>query len=147
MLLLLGLSSCKPTDERVSERFVRDVPEWTTQLFQAPERAVFLRYQTAADPSDKLRAGLAALAFVCGRAEPFETPPSIDFRSTHVKISQATWIELFGVPEKKLRMNAQVNYLEYDLGGEGSTVEPEWTMDVEIYKGFVIRVQMSGQVS
>ena len=146
-MLLLGLASCKPKDESASERFVRDVPEWTTQRCREPERAVFLRYQTAADPSEKLGAGLAALALVSGLKESYEPPPVIDFRATKIKLSQATWIELFGQPEKKLWINGQASYLEYDLGGEGSRSEPEWTMDVELYKGFVIKAHMTGQVN
>ena len=146
-LLLLGLSACKPSEERVSERFVHVVPEWSIQLCRAEQRAVFLRYQKATDPSDKLRAGLAALTIVCGREQPYETPTFIDFRSTQVKVNQATWLKLFGAPEKKLWINGQVIYLEYDLGGEGSRSEPEWTMDVELYKGFVIKAHMTGQVN
>jgi len=145
-LLLLGLASCRPSAEQVSERFVHVVPEWSIQRCRPEDRAVFQRYQTATDPSEKLRAGLAALALVSGREEPYDAPTLIDFRNTLVKISQATWLELFGQPEKKLWIDGQVNYLEYDLGGEGSRSEPEWTMDVELYKGFVIKAHMTGQV-
>ena len=115
--------------------------EITVPELPAEIRTLCEQYRATADPEKKLTLFSDALSALNG------SPGNLDMTTKETRISDSTWSQLFGVSVRTQQLpDNNYRIQEYDIGGTGQLGSPRSGAIVEIYKGYIMRVQVAGTI-
>jgi hypothetical protein len=153
IILLAGcISGWKMTKlERRRVDFARRLPaiqkEITADTMPEDLRAAFSACRSATNAQAKRVSTLSALGLLGGGVRDTYGAMQFDMISRDFKVSEATLESMLGKPVQVIRGTLKdYHILVFDGGGTGGIYSPATTVWVEIYKGYVMSVGVSGTI-